>query len=117
MPANINDEDIEEGSDRLLEGKSRKTFTDSTTQICFAQSLPVRLEIIRLINNLRFELSYTKVLQLSTQLTEMCHENSSFLLCALAAGSKVHAFQVKLLDSLVRRFVLCLHRPYYAKGV
>ncbi len=117
FPGNIDDEDIQEDSDALAEAKSPETFTDSSIQIRFAQTLPVRFEIIRRINNLRLELSYKEVLHLSTQLTTACGESSSFFLSALAAGSSVHPFQIKLLDSLVRRFVLCLHRPYYAKAI
>ena len=92
VPANINDEDLVEGSEKLLERKPADVFTGSSIQIAFARSLPVRLEIVRLINSLRFDLSYPKVLQLSSQLMSLCRENATFLNAALAAECNISPF-------------------------
>jgi hypothetical protein len=115
-PANINDEDMGAEVDTPLEVKPATTYTDSSIQIAFTQTLPIRLEIIRLINNLRFDLSYDDVLRIGTELTNTCREKTTFFKSALAAGHKITPFQVKMSDTLVRRFVLCLHRPYFSKA-
>lgn len=114
-PANVNDEDIGEGI-HTLDAKPHTVFTDSSIQIAFTQTLPIRLEIVRLINNLRFDLSYSDVLQLGTELTGICREKTIFLKSALAANHNVTPFQIKMSDTLVRRFVLCLHRPFFSKA-
>lgn len=115
-PSNIDDEDTGEGCDAPLDEKPPTRFTDSSIQIAFTQTLPIRLEIIRLINNLRFDLSYEDVLRIGDKLTKACRDQTMFLKAALNDGHAITPFQVKMADSLVRRFVLCLHRPYFAKA-
>ncbi|KAH7082142.1 hypothetical protein FB567DRAFT_530667 [Paraphoma chrysanthemicola] len=115
-PSNINDEDIGEGLDKGLDEKQPDEYTDSSIQITFTETLPVRLEIIRLINNLRFDLSYDDVLKIGSDLNDACRSQTIFLKSALNAGHAITPFQIKMADSLVRRFVLCLHRPYFAKA-
>jgi hypothetical protein len=115
-PSNINDEDIGSGIDTPLDVKPATMFTDSSIQIAFTQTLPTRLEIIRMINNLRFDLSYDDVLRIGTELISICREKTMFFKSALAAGHKITPFQIKISDTLVRRFVLCLHRPYFSKA-
>jgi hypothetical protein len=111
-PSNVDDKDIAEDS-TILDEKPLDEFTQSSIQIGFVETLPIRLEIIRLINNLRFDLPYDDVLRLGTGLINTCGKNMAFYKASLA---KVTPFQIKLADSLVRRFVLCLHRPYFAKA-
>ncbi|KAJ4362006.1 hypothetical protein N0V83_010947 [Neocucurbitaria cava] len=115
-PANVDDEEIGEGNDTPLTLKPLNVFTDTSIQIAFTQTLPIRLEIIRLINNLRFDLPYSDVLRLGTQLTGICREKTTFFKSALGSTSNVTPFQIKMSDSMVRRFVLCLHRPYFVKA-
>jgi hypothetical protein len=69
-----------------------------------------------LINNLRFNLPYDDVLRIGTELTSVCRVNTMFFKSALAAGHSITPFQIKMSDTLVRRFVLCLHRPYFSKA-
>ncbi|KAF2030610.1 hypothetical protein EK21DRAFT_111702 [Setomelanomma holmii] len=115
-PSNINDEDIGEGCDTPLDEKRPDEYTDSSIQIAFTKTLPIRLEIIRLINNLRFDLSYDDVLKTGSELNDACREQTIFLKSALKSGQSITPFQIKMADFLVRRFVLCLHRPYFAKA-
>ncbi len=115
-PSNINDEDMGSGMDTPLDVKPITVFTDSSIQIAFTQTLPMRLEIIRSINSLRFDLSYDDVLRIGTELISVCREKTMFFKSALAAGHNITPFQVKMSDTLVRRFVLCLHRPYFSKA-
>ncbi|RYO36317.1 hypothetical protein AA0113_g5700 [Alternaria arborescens] len=115
-PSNINDEDMGEGIEASLDAKSETVFTDSSIQIGFTRTLPVRLEIIKLINNLRFDLPYDDVLRVGSELISACRKGMIFFKAALAAGHNITPFQIKMCDTLVRRFVLCLHRPYFSKA-
>jgi hypothetical protein len=115
-PSNINDEDISEGNDAPLDVKPSIEFTDCSIQIAFTETLPIRLEIIRLINNLRFELPYKDALEMGSRLNDTCRSQTIFFKSALMSECSVTPFQIKMADTLVRRFVLCLHRPYFAKA-
>jgi hypothetical protein len=115
-PSNINDEDIKEGSDLPLDEKPSTEYTSSSIQIAFTETLPVRLEIIRLINNLRFDLAYDDVLKIGSELNDACRSQTIFFRSALNTGCSITPFQIKMADTMVRRFVLCLHRPYFAKA-
>lgn len=114
-PSNVNDDDLCEEYDSPINNEPLSACTDCSLQIAIMESLPLRLEIIRLINNLRFDLPYSKCLGLGYQLNELCNSKTRFFKEALKNSAGITPFQIKLLDSLVRRFVLGLHRPYFAK--
>lgn len=116
-PSNVNDDDIQEHEDLPLEISPPDTCTDCSIQIAFTQSLPLRLQITRQLNSLRFDLPYSECLRLGKELTELCHAKTQFFKDTLGNGSNITPFQVKLLDSLVRRFILGLHRPFFAKAI
>jgi hypothetical protein len=82
-PSNINDEDINEGCDTPLDEKQPTEYTESSIQIAFTETLPIRLEIIRLINNLRFDLPYDSVLKIGSSLNSACLAQTTFLKSAL----------------------------------
>jgi hypothetical protein len=115
-PSNINDEEINEGNDTPLEEKPPTEFTECSIQIAFMETLPLRLEVVRLINNLRFDLPYEDVLRIGSELNDACRSQTIFLRSVLNSGCSLTPFQIKMADTLVRRFVLCLHRPYFAKA-
>jgi len=114
-PSNFNDEDIYEAERSTLEPKPFTQFTQSSIQIALYETLPLRLEITRLINNLHRSLTYDETLALGNQILARCREKTAFMQSFLSS-SRDHApnvFQIKLFDTLIRRFYLCLHRPYF----
>lgn len=115
-PSNVNDEDISEQNNSPPNEKPSDTCTECSIQIAFAETLPIRLEITRRINSLRFDVPYQECLRLSTEMTETCHSHTQFFKKAFSTGAPIAPFQIKLLDSLVRRFTLALHRPFFAKA-
>ncbi|KAF2712893.1 hypothetical protein K504DRAFT_423060 [Pleomassaria siparia CBS 279.74] len=122
LPENVNDEDIGDiGSMAPLMPRPEGEFTQTSIQIAFTQTLPMRLEMIRLMNDLRAELSYDDVLRLGSELLTTCRSNAQRMQSHLVrppsgSTSAPNAFQLKLFDVLVRRFVLCLHHPFFAKA-
>jgi hypothetical protein len=112
VPANIDDENLNEES-IIVDEQPLTEFTQNSIQIACVETLPIRLNMVRLINSLQFDLSYDDALRLGTELVNACREKMVFYKTALP---RVTPFQIKLADSLVRRFVLCLHRPYFAKA-
>jgi hypothetical protein len=135
-PSNVNDEDISEGSMMPLEVRPATEFTETSIQIAFNHTIPMRLDIIRLLNNLRSNLSYDNVLRLGSEILTSCRTNTYRFQPFLASqpanilnststttskssspSSPVpNTFQLKLFDVLIRRFVLCLHRPFFSKA-
>lgn len=107
-PSNLNDEDLDE-STTVTNPRPEGVFTDTTIQLTLLKSLPLRLSIVQLLNNLHSEPTYPRVLELSLALTKALQ----------ACASKVkHAsehntpFRRNLLDYLVRRFALPLHTSF-----
>lgn len=116
-PSNVNDDDISDADSTPLEPKPLRELTQTSIQIALCETLSLRLDIVRLINNLRFSLSYDETLRLGSELLSACRQNAQLLQSFLASSEpSISAYQVKLFDTLVRRFVLCLHRPFYAKA-
>ncbi|KAJ4337795.1 hypothetical protein N0V95_008227 [Ascochyta clinopodiicola] len=115
-PSNVNDEDLHEQGDAPLSVKPLDVCTDCSIQSAFTDTLSLRLEFVRLINHLRFDLPYPECLRLGRELTTLCQSRTDFFRNALSHGANITPFQIKLHDALVRRFTLGLHRPYFAKA-
>lgn len=106
IPSNINDHEIDE-STLVIPHHSEATFTSTSMQIMLYQSLPCRLQILQLLNNLRSRLSYPSILALDAKLVESYRKCSTFL-----KGNGVSGFHRTLLDYMLRRFLLPLHCPF-----
>lgn len=117
-PSNINDEDLTMADTVPLQPKPLTEYTQCSIQIAFYETLPLRLEICRLINSLRLSLSYDETLKLGAEMLTVCQEKTSLLQSFLNSSAQraPNAFQIKLFDTLMRRFFLCLHRPFYTRA-
>lgn len=117
-PSNINDEDLTTADTVPLQPKPLTEFTQCSIQIAFYETLPLRLEICRLINSLRLSLSYDETLKLGADILAACKEKTSLFQSFLNSSSQraPNVFQIKLFDTLMRRFFLCLHRPFYTRA-
>ncbi|KAF2114409.1 fungal-specific transcription factor domain-containing protein [Lophiotrema nucula] len=115
-PSKLNDEDIGEGVGTSVEPRPANEFTDTSIQIAFSGTVHLRLEITRLINSLRSNLDYDDTLRLGSELVSSCRTEGHSLYTFLGTPRGPTPFQVKIFDVLVRRFVLCLHRPFFARA-
>ncbi|KAJ4304498.1 hypothetical protein N0V90_000024 [Kalmusia sp. IMI 367209] len=117
-PSNVNDEELGEADAIPLSPKPPSQPTQCSMQIAFYETLPLRLKICRLINSIRLSLSYDETLKLGAEMLTACREKTT-LLQSFMSSSTLHApnvFQIKLFDTLMRRFFLCLHRPFYNRA-
>lgn len=117
-PSNINDDDLDEPDNTPLQLKPLTEATQCSVQILFYETLPLRLEVCRLINSIRQSASYNTTLQLGSTLLAACRQKVA-LLQAFVNASATYApnrFQLKLFDTLTRRFYLCLHRPFFLRA-
>ncbi len=117
-PSNIADEDISETTEALPTSKPETSFTCTSLQIGLLKSLRGRLEVARLINHFRSNPTYEDVLRLSSEIFDAIRESGLRIRTHLssAQGKKPTVFQCNLIEHLLRRFLLALHRPFAIKA-
>lgn len=120
-PSNVSDRDLlhatkqqqEEALDELSESSTR-----SSLQPILAKSLPLRLEVTRLINSLQDEPTYDQILTIGKELALACGEVTATLDQATFRINDLPArqFAQSHCSHLIRRFPLCLHFRYAIKS-
>lgn len=120
-PSNINDDEIGESTKLPPPSKPSTVFTQTSLQIFLLKSLRTRLEVARLINDFHSEPPYDDVLGLSAELVTACREastitqtnkeSSNSTIPSPIPGPGPTAFHRNLIELLLRRFLLALHRP------
>lgn len=117
-PSNFNDSDFESTAPQTP--KSADIFTDTYLQMLLVKSLPLRVRIIRLLNDIRQEKTHEKALEMGSQLRTACRDVAAFFHAVkhgqanLGHGSTLEAteFHRKLIDIHLRRFIMFLHRDF-----
>jgi hypothetical protein len=107
-PSNLSDEEVEE-STTVLCPHPEDVFTSTSLQLILLKSLGTRLQILKLLNGLSKQASYTKALALDFELINSIKAYTKFLNLNDPFTSN---FQWNMLDCLVRRFVLYLNFPF-----
>ncbi|KAF4202326.1 hypothetical protein CNMCM8927_000273 [Aspergillus lentulus] len=106
-PSNINDNELNESTTEL-QPHQMDVFTATSVQLALIESLPVRLRIVQLLNGFHSEISYDRVLSLSSELInalQACNHQ-------IKDGNGSTPFHRNLLDYLVRRFMIPLHYSF-----
>ncbi|GFF46664.1 hypothetical protein IFM58399_07852 [Aspergillus lentulus] len=106
-PSNINDNELNESTTEL-QPRQMDVFTATSVQLALIESLPVRLQIVQLLNGFHSEISYDRVLSLSSELInalQACNHQ-------IKDGNGSIPFHRNLLDYLVRRFMIPLHYSF-----
>lgn len=115
-PSNIEDEDFNQSSTSLPPAKPRNFYTSASVQILLSDSFDTRLQVSRMINECTQEQSYEKALQLGNDLNASCKEMSHLFYTFITSSAERHIrptlFHHRLLDTLLRRFILNLYRPF-----
>ena len=118
-PMNIDDEDITPASVTAPIPKPNNQPTESSIQILLSQSVKLRVEAVELINSCHTQ-SYNKVLDIGSELREICRNVASFFqsytLRRSSDGSQVSNFHRTFLDMQIRRYILFLHTPFMIQG-
>ncbi|KAJ5980286.1 hypothetical protein N7481_007584 [Penicillium waksmanii] len=115
-PSNIEDEDFDHTTASLPPPRPTGFYTSASLQILLLESYPLRLQVARTINECAQEQSYENALQLGNELTTSCKEMShrfhTFISCTGNRPMRPTRFHHRLLDTLLRRFILNLYRPF-----
>lgn len=117
-PLNINDWDVMESTEVAPVARP-ENWTETSFQVAMLKSLPVRLEVARLVNSLESEQPYEEILRLDKELVQCLQDIPHNL--KIETTSKVHidaglSLPKQLLDLHIRRFLLLLHSPYAAQS-
>lgn len=121
-PANLNDDQlVDENDGEIPVGPSSDTPTETSVQLAILKSLPLRLNLLRLVNDFRASRPYDEILRLNSELTKACRELSHKLSClqtkdAGSRGSTINYFHVSVAELFLYRFFHALHLTAIAKS-
>ncbi|KAJ5175082.1 uncharacterized protein N7482_000959 [Penicillium canariense] len=115
-PSNLSDDDFDRSTTDLPPPQPNDRYTTSSLQVLLFQSFPTRLRIARIINECFHEPSYEAALHLGGQITVACREMAVLFHTWLsrAGGSTLRPtqFHHRVMDNVLRRFLLNLYRPF-----
>ncbi|EFY85771.1 C6 zinc finger protein [Metarhizium acridum CQMa 102] len=121
-PANLNDDQlVDENDGETPLGHPSDTPTATSVQLAILKSLPLRLNLIRLVNDFRASRPYDEILRLNSELTKACRELSHKLSClqtkdAGSRGPTINYFHVSVAELFLYRFFHALHQTAIAKS-
>ncbi|KAL6412282.1 hypothetical protein AUP68_04666 [Ilyonectria robusta] len=117
LPANLNDDQLTDESERnKAPGSNPDALTDMSVQLALHKSQPLRLGIIKHVNELRSKESYHETLRLNSELTKACRRLTEALATLTYAQKRVSRsiitqFHCCLVQLLIYRCFLSLHQP------
>ncbi|KAE8403235.1 hypothetical protein BDV37DRAFT_272325 [Aspergillus pseudonomiae] len=113
-PSNYDDDDLMEDLTEDVIPKDAEMVTRSSFQVLLSQSLSLRVRIAKLVNGLKFTLSYDEALRLSEQLVQ--HRDNVLALFPDNASTSISLESLQFTRSffvfIMVRFLLVLHRPF-----
>jgi hypothetical protein len=95
------------------ESFERPHVSSPSLQSLLIKSLPLRLNITRVVNQMQDEASYNKVLELGHELASACRDLGT----AITRAGSPNSFSSTFCTHLVSRFLLCLHYPFALRSV
>ncbi|KAE8307579.1 hypothetical protein BDV41DRAFT_568955 [Aspergillus transmontanensis] len=113
-PSNYDDEDLTEDLTEDVIPKDAAMITRSSFQVLLSRSLPLRVRVAKLVNSLKFALSYDEALRLSEQLVQY-RDNALALFpdnASISISPESLQFTRSFLMFIMVRFLLVLHRPF-----
>jgi hypothetical protein len=117
-PSNLNDEDLDNEMQRDSSKEMSSTPTRASFQCLLAASVLLRLEAARVINALKEEPPYDRVVRLGEELASVCRNATVSINHHRSVAKDLWPteFPYSWCDHFHRRFLLCLHLPYAVKA-
>ena len=115
-PSNIDDCDFSETTTEPPIPKPENTFTQSSIQIQLLKTIGVRLQISQHINNFRIDPSYDETLSLGSKIGNAVKEATLLMSSYPANLPHPTVLHRNLVDIILRRFVLAIHKPSAVKS-
>ncbi|KHN98214.1 C6 zinc finger domain containing protein [Metarhizium album ARSEF 1941] len=111
-PRNLDDEDFGEETSTLPPSKPARDYTFSSFQNLARQSLPLRLELSRLLTGPLADIDYDQVIRHTNDLTQEIDALPSWDMDAGAGEKKNPLIAYTLLHVQLRQYIIPLHQPY-----
>lgn len=112
-PRNLDDEDFDETTETLPPSKAPKEYTFSSFQNLARQSLPLRLELSRLLTGPTSEIDYDQVIRYTNDLTQEIDALPSWDTNVDSTKTKKNPLVAyTLLHVQLRQYIIPLHQPY-----
>jgi hypothetical protein len=117
-PSNLNDEDLDNEMQQDSSKEMSSTPTRASFQCLLAASVLLRLEAARVINALKEEPPYDRVVRLGEELASVCRNATVSINHHRSVAKDLWPteFPYSWCDHFHRRFLLCLHLPYAVKA-
>ncbi|KAJ9368044.1 transcriptional regulator family: Fungal Specific TF [Paecilomyces variotii] len=118
LPLNIDDDDLVNTPGIESAGKESAVLTQASFQRLLACSLPLRLKVVEIMNDLQKQPSYDEVLRLGNEMMST-YKNAAVTINqyrSLETNLWLSEFPHNLCDHYHRRLLLLLHRPFAAKA-
>ncbi|GAD98710.1 C6 transcription factor, putative [Paecilomyces variotii No. 5] len=118
VPLNIGDNDLMDTSVMEVSGKESTVLTETSLQRLLAYSLPLRLKVVEVMNDLQKQPSYDEVLSLGSEMIASYRTAAATinLYRSLEVNGWYSEFAHNFCDHYHRRFLLLLHRPFAVKA-
>jgi hypothetical protein len=113
-PRNIDDDEFDEDSDSIPESKPVDEYTYSSYQHVSRRSLPLRLELCRVLTGPRDDLSYDEVIRYTSEITREIDSLPSWNAGEerVGEGTKSPLLAYTLLHIQLRGYIVPLHQSY-----
>ena len=112
-PRNLDDEDFDDTTTVLPPSKPPKEYTFSSFQHLARQSLPLRLELSRLLTGPTSDIDYDQVIRYTNDLTQEIDSLPSWdMNVDNTKGKKNPLTAYTLLHVQLRQYIIPLHQPY-----
>jgi hypothetical protein len=112
-PSNLDDDDFDENTTELPQPKPNSEYTFSSFQHLARQSLPLRLELSRLLTGPTSDIDYDQVIRYTNDLTHEIDALPSWDMNGEnIKGKKNPLTAYTLLHIQLRQYIIPLHQPY-----
>lgn len=95
--------------------KPENNFTQVSIAIALRKTLPLRLSVVKALNNLSSQLKYDETLSLDAELRAsyktLCRVLQS---CNSSAGPSPSQFEIRVVDYIMHRYISSLHAPWFS---
>ncbi|CAM1511033.1 Fc.00g085460.m01.CDS01 [Cosmosporella sp. VM-42] len=122
LPANLNDDQLTDEPDKYPSSvNDPNALTDMSVQMALLKSLPLRLTIIKHINEFRTKESYPETLRLNSDLTKACRTMTETLASLSRAQQQISRiiitqFHGSLVQLFLYRCFISLHQPMLTRA-
>ena len=114
-PGNFNDTDLEATNPTP---RSSDQYTQSSVAIALRQTLPARLAVVKLLNDLFSEGTYEETLRLDHELRSAYKDVRRKLQShSTTTQSQTKPFELQAVDFVLHRYMASLHVPYFSASL